>query len=115
VSPYGDVVGNPELYRITPDYVENQRVAQVRGFKKRNPTFADFLGTRKPDTSKKANDLIGSTPKPDKITAGQWGSNLEPTKSPLSGHCGLIRHDEPARIVGDQLKKATIKPCVTAN
>jgi hypothetical protein len=28
----------------------------------------------------KANDLIGSTPKPDRITEGQKGWNLEPQK-----------------------------------
>jgi hypothetical protein len=33
----------------------------------------------------KANDLIGSTPKPDRITEGQKGWNLEPLKSRFFG------------------------------
>jgi hypothetical protein len=36
--------------------------------------------------SQKANDFIGSTPKPDRITEGQKGWNLEPFKSRFSGH-----------------------------
>jgi hypothetical protein len=38
--------------------------------------------------SKKANDFIGSTPKPDRITEGQRGWNLEPSKRRFSGQDG---------------------------
>jgi hypothetical protein len=44
--------------------------------------------------SQKTNDLIGSTPKPDRITEGQRGWNLEPSKSIFPSRLGRSNRDE---------------------
>jgi hypothetical protein len=41
--------------------------------------------------NQKANDFIGSTPKPDRITEGQKGWNLEPLKGRFQGEAAPLQ------------------------
>jgi hypothetical protein len=75
-----DYVRKGGLGRNRPDYAGNQALTLGLQDLKMSGMVSGvrFLSSEKART--KTNDFIGSTPKPDRITEGQRGWNLEPQK-----------------------------------